>query len=558
MTGSKITLNDALYVHSANSFSFKLPSALSFGQEATVRVTGVNLSYTGFLVFLSSGSSQICVPKYTQFLAGGETFTYGDFDITFSLKVAAFTDQDVSCADSITFLMPKYSLKMMEVIFKSVSVTVNGKETHFSLSDAVFNEGAEYECGKVSYEETDQKLYDIYSRPFNVKDETYEAMINASLVSKGNNFRMKKLLEKIRANKPVYYVPFGGSLTEGGGPASFRDGYAYQFLKKLQAKYNPGKDNIIMVPCGLGGTGSAEGLIRYHSNVIERCGHQPDLLIIEFAVNDEPGPENIRAFEELIRNAMLKNPECAIIALYSAAPYTRTQDEKIPVALHYGIPQISIMDAVNKNNGEFPLDEYSTFYADYVHPSTMGHTIMTDCLMNLVDEIDSAPEDEPNSIPEERKITESPYTNFRFILPDYAPAYSGNPGIKLSAGSFTERDFAPQTQSNDLISYPYNWHRPGRVSDKLKDIPAENDAFKIELTCKNILFIYKAFNCGTAEVLVDGKVEGTLNGSKESWNTSYFKSFINENETRPHTVEVRMASGDEDKPFTIEGIGYSS
>lgn len=553
-----MNLSDALYVHVTDGFSLSLPEKLSIGKSVSVKVSGVNLSYTGFQVYLSSDFEQMSTPKYTEFMAGGDTFTYGDFDIEMNLTVQNFTNQDPDFANKVTFLMPKYSLKMMEVIFKSVTVTIDRKETKLDLSQAAFwGPEVKKEFGNISYTETTEKNYDIYSRPFNVKDETYAKMISASLVSKGNNFRMKKVIEKIRSGKPVHYTPLGGSITEGGGPASFRDGYAYQFYKKLQAKYNAGGSNIIMNPCGLGGTGSAEGLMRYPQNVIERAGCAPDLLIIEFAVNDEAGTENIRGFEQLIRTALSANPECAVIGLYSAAPYQNSQKEKIPVGEHYGIQQVSIQNAVDNNNGEFDMGTDSVFYVDYVHPSTMGHTIMADCLMNLVDSIDSDKEDNAIAVPENYKITDSSFCGFKQILPAYAPGFNGNPGVVFKAGSFTDRDFEPQHPANDLISYPYNWMRPGRQREDLKDIPAENEAMRLELTCKNLLIIYKGTGCGTAEVLIDGVVADTLNGNKESWNTSNFKSFIKENTAKRHVIEIRMASGDEDKPFTIEAIGYS-
>lgn len=557
MTGNNKTLANALYVHDAEGFTLLLSESLPRGKSISIQISGVNLSYTGFQVYLSLNSTQMSTPKYTEFMAGGDTFTYGDFNISFDLTVKNFTDPDPDSANEITFLMPKYSLRMKEVIFKSVEITVDGKNQIMDLSKANFWKDASKEFGNITYTETTEKNYDIYSRPFNVKDETYAKMISASLVSKGNNWRMKKVIEKIRKGETVYYTPLGGSITEGGGPASFRDGYAYQFFKKLQAKYNPGGKNILMNPCGLGGTGSAEGIMRYNQNVLERVGHEPDLLIIEFAVNDEAGTENIRGFEQLVRTALTGNPECAVIGLYSAAPYQNSQGEKIPVGEHYGIQQVSIQNAVDNNNGEFDLSTDSVFYVDYVHPSTMGHTIMTDCLMNLVDSIDSDKSDDPISIPSDYKVSDSSFCNFVQILPDYAPGYNGNPGVKLSTGSFSSRDFEPQHPANDLLSYPYNWMKRGRLAEDVKDIPVENDAFKMELTCKNLLIIYKGNGCGTAEVLIDGKVCDTLNGNKESWNTSNFKSFIKENEAKPHVVEIRMVSGDEGKPFTIEAIGYS-
>lgn len=49
----------------------------------------------------------------------------------------------------------------------------------------------------------------------NISKQEYETMVSDSLVSTGNNARLKNVLEKARAGKKVTIAYLGGSITEG-------------------------------------------------------------------------------------------------------------------------------------------------------------------------------------------------------------------------------------------------------------------------------------------------------------------------------------------------------
>ena len=89
------------------------------------------------------------------------------------------------------------------------------------------------------------------------------------------------------------------------------------------------------------------GAVRYRKDVIDVLGGTPDLLIVEFAVNDGGEPVFQRSFEALVRDALVANPETAVIAIYAAATYGNTSGPKKAVANNYAIPQINILDIVN-------------------------------------------------------------------------------------------------------------------------------------------------------------------------------------------------------------------
>ena len=388
--------------------------------------------------------------------------------------------------------------------------------------------------------------------PFKISEANYQTMIEKSIVSTGNNARMKKVLAKIRSGEKVNVAAIGGSVTEGAGPANFTDGYAYQFFRAFKAKYAPGDgSNLSFNNAGLSGTGSLVGIVRYEQDVVKVCGGNPDLLIIEFAVNDNGDVLCQRTFEAIIRKAMLANPDCAVIAMYAVASYGNTAGQKKPVADHYVLPQINMMPVVNGaiEKKTFTKEQYFT---DYAHPTFEGHQFMSDCLMALVDKMDKAAKDSEQHVPASCFKEPSLY-GLKRILPSDTDA-----NVQIERGDFTETDRKTQSlKKTNSGDFPENWK-------KKLNAKAENKPFKMELTCKSLIMIYKvqasgdAEKFGKAEVYVDGRKVATWDGGKNGgWNNCEPSIVIDERTAAKHTIMVKMAPGSEKLGFTIVAMGYS-
>ena len=384
------------------------------------------------------------------------------------------------------------------------------------------------------------------NNPLNISDTVFATMMEKSVVNKGNNYRVKKFLEKVRSGEQVYVACIGGSVTEGAGPADFRDGYAYQFSKAIRNTYSPaGATNVTFCGAGLSGTSSVVGLVRYNQDVVEVLDHTPDLLVIEFAVNDGGEPTNQRCFEQLIRNGLEANPEACVIALYSAAKYPNTQTQMTQVASHYQIPQVSVQDAINNRLNSFTDEQYFT---DIVHPTKDGHAIMCAALMNVLDIADKADADEAAPVPSDYKKRKT-FKGFHQILGD-------DENVKITAGDFNSKDGQTQTlKKTNKGDFPNNWyHKPG----------SGNSALTMEIDCRNLVLVYKNFGSwagvkgGKADIYVDGNLLKTVNGfTGDGWNNCVETVVIDEFDSAKHTVEIKMADGDESKAFTICGMGYS-
>ncbi|MCR5323845.1 MAG: SGNH/GDSL hydrolase family protein [Lachnospiraceae bacterium] len=377
--------------------------------------------------------------------------------------------------------------------------------------------------------------------------EIYEEAVEKSLLFTGNNYRIKKVLEKLRAGQDIYVAALGGSVTEGAGASSNDKGYAYLFADELKKTYAPeGSDTVHFVNAGLSGTPSSLGIMRYKQDVLDLLGHVPDLLIIEFAVNDWQEATGGRAYESLICEALSANEECAVICMCSVSKGNwNTQDVYLPIAKNYLVPVVSVRNAVFKTtSGKNERISASMYFYDEYHPSSYGHTLMKNCLMNLLKTVDEAEENVPKEMPE------SVVKGRDFV--GLTAVDSVNTVDGLNVGSFGATDDKVVTMYfTKAVSFPNNfYHKAGE----------ENTPLTLKVKCKNILINYKTStdaSFGNAAFYVDGELVATAEGhTGGAWNNCNCILVFDEKEAAEHTLEVKMAEGSEDKAFTILSIGY--
>lgn len=389
-----------------------------------------------------------------------------------------------------------------------------------------------------------------------IPDSKYEEIIKKSLVTKGNNALVKQVLAKMRAGEEVILAAIGGSVTEGAGPSDFHQGYAYQFKDLFIQKYAAAADKVKFVPAGIGGTPSALGIVRYQKDVVAAGGRDPDLLIIEFAVNDWLECTNTRAIEYIVRNALQHGT--AVIMVYAAATYQNQQGQIAPVADFYNLPQVSISNGL-AGSGVNQEKDSKVYYSDYVHPTRYGHAYMAKCLMNLIDEIDASEQDAAYIIPDNYKNANA-FKTFNTICAD-----TTDKNVSISAGAFSQKDDATQGYMHGGKCFPENWSKGPSTGSGTADGgsgTADNSPFAMSLKCKSLIMVYKNAGVdtfGKADVYVDGKLQKTYAGHEEGgWNNCMIVMLIDEAEPAQHTVEIKMAQGDEDKAFTILAFGYAN
>lgn len=129
-------------------------------------------------------------------------------------------------------------------------------------------------------------------------------------------------------------------------------------------------------------------MIRFDRDVL-RDGQQPDIVVIEFAVNDEGDETKGDCYESLVRKVLNLPWKPAVILLFSVfANDWNLQDRLSPVGKLYDLPMVSVLDAVSPQfalkNDEGRVITKNQFFYDMFHPGNAGHSVMADCIEYLL------------------------------------------------------------------------------------------------------------------------------------------------------------------------------
>lgn len=397
---------------------------------------------------------------------------------------------------------------------------------------------------------------------FQPDEELYSSMVKGSIYSTGNNARIKAALQKARAGKDVSLAYIGGSITEGGGYKPNSACYAEVSATAFAKKY--GKDrgeNVHFINAGMSGTSSDIGIIRYKRDVAGRLpegSSYPDILFVEFAVNDSGCETGGGAYEGLIRQA-LKSGSAVVLVFSVFNNLNRVEEMNYrKYGAKYDLPMISTGDAI-QNVYQQP-GFYKWFYNDSLHPNANGYKLMADCILELMDRIDKEETEADNALDVDaiEAVTSSSYERIKMI--DSTTTADSDSAISaLSKGGFSGNDSAVpvfQYKYNGVEGakwFPNNWMHDGNGT---------NDPLTIEVNCRTFMLLYKETSeeaYGDADLYVDGVKKSTLSCyNSTGWNNGKVCIALKENASAKHTIELKMADGNEAKKFTLYAIGYQT
>ncbi|MET0262714.1 MAG: GDSL-type esterase/lipase family protein [Rariglobus sp.] len=169
--------------------------------------------------------------------------------------------------------------------------------------------------------------------------------------------------------EPLRYVAIGGSITQASGPGWVGDWLREQFPQSA----------VTVVNSGMSATGSSLGVFRIERDVI---AHQPDLVAIEYCVNDGAlsDEQAVRYMETMVvRLKSLPNPP-AIVIIEAAAKEGVNLARHRRVARHYGLAEVDMQAAMDAK-GAAAWDEY---FSDNVHPNKAGHALYAETMSGVL------------------------------------------------------------------------------------------------------------------------------------------------------------------------------
>ncbi|GAA5508631.1 GDSL-type esterase/lipase family protein [Novipirellula caenicola] len=225
------------------------------------------------------------------------------------------------------------------------------------------------------------------------------AAVQAELVRPRDG--LGNVLAKLRDGEPVRIGYLGGSITAANGwRVKTREWFAKEFPKS----------DVSEIHAAIGGTGSDLGVFRVERDALR---HKPDLLFVEFAVNDGgAAPEQIwKAMEGIVRQTWAANPSTDICFVYTYRTgyendlrkgfCPRAASSMEMLADHYGIPSINFakqiveLEAAGKlvfQSAEPTGDGVIQFSKDGVHPLDAGHEIYAEIVADAIKQISKTAE----------------------------------------------------------------------------------------------------------------------------------------------------------------------
>jgi enterochelin esterase-like enzyme/lysophospholipase L1-like esterase len=198
--------------------------------------------------------------------------------------------------------------------------------------------------------------------------------------------RSAKLL-KVNKRLTIGYI--GGSLTSGSGASNPEVGsWRAKTTNWFKTRF-PDAD-IQVVNAAIGGTGSDLSVYRIGSDLLIK---KPDLVFLEFAVNDGGGERVQRSMEGMVRQIWKVNPMADIVFVYT----TKRDYEKhhiegtLPpsaalhdrVAQHYNIPVVDIGQALWEEI-KAGKHTWESLLPDNVHPNDTGYALYSDAIITFL------------------------------------------------------------------------------------------------------------------------------------------------------------------------------
>lgn len=266
---------------------------------------------------------------------------------------------------------------------------ISNKDDSSSKEDAKDEKDKFFEFGDLTenpttrpdqYDSTEKEALEltmdiVYQRNSDISQEMY----NRSVLREGNNARLKKVIEKAKAGETVKIGVLGGSITGGAAASSWDKAYGKNLVNWWAAQFP--KCDVEYYNAGIGSTGS---IIAAHRAYDDLLVNEPDLVVVDFSVNDSGTATDKEAYESVIRQVLKseKAPAVIIISFMSEGGHNY-QDMHLEIAEHYDLPMISFRDALwpEMEDGTYNWDE---FYPDYIHPNNRGHKMAADLIVHYI------------------------------------------------------------------------------------------------------------------------------------------------------------------------------
>lgn len=357
---------------------------------------------------------------------------------------------------------------------------------------------------------------------------TTEDMIRRAVVNPGNTARLADAMKRAQAGEKITIGTIGGSITQGTAASTTDERYANRALQ-WWAKAFP-TAQLDFVNAGIGATDSYIGVHRVDADLLSK---KPDVVIVEFSVNDTDAALNLQTYDSLVRKILQAENHPAVILLFTTQEDgTSLQDTHMQIGSSYNLPMISYKNAVlpEIEAGKFTWKDISP---DNIHPNSVGHGIIGELLWSYFNSVYA-------------KLDQIDTSDLTFTAPPVTRDLYAK-GQLLDSKTLTPKTMQGFEQAKVSNQFPNDW------------TTKEGGELTFEVTGSNIgVLYYKTVDGKSGQycVYVDDRLIQVLDGDfTGGWgNYAQAQQVYTSDTPSTHTVTIKQLEGTDLTQFTVLGL----
>jgi lysophospholipase L1-like esterase len=367
------------------------------------------------------------------------------------------------------------------------------------------------------------------------------------VIWKGNHGRLQKIMEKAGAGDPITVGFIGGSITQGSLSSAPETCYAYLVTQWWRSRFP--QSIVTYQNAGIGGTTSHFGTARAEEDLLV-C--QPDVVFVEFSVNDENTPFYRETYEGLVRRILKQETAPAVVLIHNVCYDTGTnaQDQHVVIGRYYDLPCLSMKSSVYRAvaEGKLPVRDITP---DDLHPNDEGHKLLAGLVIDYLERTAAKEHIGEYALPLPDPITRNAYEQAIRYRNDVGKVIKEPLGVNTA--QVTCKGFIPDEQAQQGITDIF---RRGWYADQLgAGIHIEVEGSEIALQYRKS--ISHPACCATAVLDGDTDHEIILDGNfQETWGDClYLETILCHGERKRHTIDIRITQAPEHgTPFYLVSI----
>ncbi|MBO6282730.1 MAG: SGNH/GDSL hydrolase family protein [Pseudobutyrivibrio sp.] len=202
-----------------------------------------------------------------------------------------------------------------------------------------------------------------------------------SICNRGNLYRIKQVMKRAAAGEEITVGFIGGSITQGSLATNSTNCYAYKTFEWWKENFKDA--NFTYINAGIGGTTSHFGSARVEDDLLK---FNPDFVIVEFSVNDDPNEFFLETYEGLVRHIYNFKSKPAVLLVsnvfYDTGSNAQGQHSKVARSLE--LPLVSMESSIYPavRDGKIKNRDITP---DDLHPNDLGHELVASVIQYFLD-----------------------------------------------------------------------------------------------------------------------------------------------------------------------------